>query len=232
MLGILGGLGPAATADFMHRLVKSTPAKSDQDHITTVVYSDPSTPDRSQAILRGGATPLPSLLKGIDFLNSVGVSVIALPCNTAHFWFEELQSASRVPIINMPRAVMTTVRKEEPALKRIGLLSTDATAIAGTYKRFGESNIDLVDLTDLGEQDPVMAGIRNVKAGNIDEAIDQFHQGVELMKARGVEGLIYGCTEVSVALQVRTEVFGLPAWDSSDCLATEAVSIIKSQSKN
>src|SRR5699024_1394419 len=114
VLGVLGGMGPAATADFLDKLAASTPAARDQEHIATLVYSDPTTPDRSDAMVAEGPDPLPALLHGIEFLSNAGVGAIAIPCNSAHFWYDQMQRATDAPILHIVDAV---ARSEE---RRVG----------------------------------------------------------------------------------------------------------------
>ena len=101
VLGVLGGMGPLASAQFMVRLTLLTPAEQDQDHIPTVLWSDPRVPDRTAARLAGGADPLPALLRGIRGLEAAGCGAIAIPCNTAHGWFDAMQAATALPILHI-----------------------------------------------------------------------------------------------------------------------------------
>src|SRR5699024_9848860 len=135
VLGVLGGMGPAATADFLDKLAARTPAARDQEHIATIVYSDPSTPDRSDAMVAGGPDPAPALVRGIEFLCSAGVSAIVVPCNSAHFWFDQMQQAATVPVLHIVDAVAEQVRGTGPGITRLGLMSTDGTARSGVYQR-------------------------------------------------------------------------------------------------
>ena len=90
VLGVLGGMGPLATADFLQKLTLATKAGRDQEHIPLIVYGDCTTPDRTAAVLGTGPSPLPQLLAGIEFLNAARVSAIAIPCNSAHCWHKDL----------------------------------------------------------------------------------------------------------------------------------------------
>src|SRR5689334_7763772 len=104
VLGVLGGMGPLASAQFMARLTLLTPAAHDQDHVPAVLWSDPRVPDRTAARLAGGADPLPWLLRGIRGLEAAGCGAIAIPCNTAHGWYEPMQAATRLPILHIVEA--------------------------------------------------------------------------------------------------------------------------------
>src|SRR5690625_2384056 len=121
VLGVLGGMGPAATADFMAKLAARTRAERDQDHIATLVYSDPSTPDRSDAMLHGGPDPLPALLHGIEYLCSAGVAAIAVPCNSAHYWFAQLSESASVPLLNIVDAVASQIQHDHGRPMVLGL---------------------------------------------------------------------------------------------------------------
>ena len=101
VLGVLGGMGPLASAQFMLRLTLLTPATRDQEHIPAVLWSDPRVPDRTVGKLSGGADPLPWLLRGIAGLRRAGCGAIAIPCNTAHGWYDEMQAAAEVPILHI-----------------------------------------------------------------------------------------------------------------------------------
>jgi len=223
VLGVLGGMGPAATADFMARLARLTPADRDQDHIPTIVYSDPTTPDRSDAILGNGPSPLPALVRGIEFLNRAGCALIAIPCNTAHYWYADLAGRSRAPILHIVDATADRLRSRG-GVGTVGVLATDGTIRAGIYQeRLGAAGMGTVDLTDQGDRNPVMRGIRAVKAGREAEARDLLHAAATELVRRGADVLVVGCTDVSVALAGSASVAGVAVVDASDCLALAAV---------
>jgi len=223
-LGVLGGMGPAATADFMAKLANRTPAARDQDHIRTIVYSDPTTPDRSDAILGRGESPLAALEAGIEFLNQVGVDLIAIPCNSAHYWFDELQAASDVPIIHMVEAVNEQIDGDAPDVGTLGLLATAGTVASGIYhdvlSRLGR---EVVSLNGADQQNQVMGGIRAVKAGDMATAQQLLTEAIRALTTLGAQGVIYGCTDVSAALEIPPVGATVRAWDSADALAVACV---------
>lgn len=227
VLGVLGGMGPAATADFLDKLAARTPAARDQEHIATIVYSDPSTPDRSDAMVAGGPDPAPALVRGIEFLCSAGVSAIVVPCNSAHFWFDQMQQAATVPVLHIVDAVAEQVRSTGPGITRLGLMSTDGTARSGVYQRLAAHGYELMDLTDLGESSPVTRGIRQVKAGDLAGARETLTGAAHLLVERGAEGIIYGCTDISAVLGPAPEGVAVPVWDSAEALASAAVTYIR-----
>ena len=108
-LGVLGGMGPLATVDFLAKLIAVTPAEFDQDHIPTIIYSAPYIPDRTANIRGHGPSPLPYMLSGLGFLEQSGVSCIAIPCNTAHFWYDQLSASASVPTFHIADAACDCV---------------------------------------------------------------------------------------------------------------------------
>lgn len=223
-LGVLGGMGPVATADFLMKLAIETPAQRDQDHFSTIVYSDPSTPDRSDAILGIGPNPLPAVLQGIDFLNDAGVDGIAIPCNSAHFWYSKIAERSRVPVLHIVDSVAHRIRKEAPALRTVGVMSTDGTAHARLYRRLTDFGIGVFDFTDMAEDSPAMIGIRRVKEGRLSSGRDILLQAAERLVSRGAEGIVFGCTDISAAMGgENVDGVTVPTWDSAVSLAKASV---------
>ena len=113
-LGVLGGMGPLATAAFLAKLALATPARVDQEHIPVLVYGDCATPDRTAAALARGASPLPQLLRGAGFLARQGVAAIAMPCNSAHCWYDELAAAVDRPVLHIVDACVALLRQRHP----------------------------------------------------------------------------------------------------------------------
>lgn len=228
-LGVLGGMGPAATVDFLHRVVTLTPAGRDQDHVPVIVYSDPATPDRSDAILGVGPDPFPALLHGIRFLAQAGCGLIAIPCNTAHHWHGQLQEATPVEILHIADTVIEAIDAHEDAdrIRVVGVLATDGTVRSRTYhdrvEAAGRSAIDLAD--DGGN--PTMASIRALKAGDMRAAQQLFVTAVRRLVERGADALVVGCTDLSVVASAIGDgpapLSGTPILDASTTLACSAV---------
>jgi len=134
LLGILGGMGPAATADFYMKLVKATPATSDQDHIPVVVIGDPRIADRSRAIETGTeSSVLSGMLQGLRYLESAGVDAIAIPCNTAHLWLPRLTVETDIPFISLIEASVLEARRLHPDGSTALVLGTRATIKSHVY---------------------------------------------------------------------------------------------------
>ena len=225
ILGVLGGMGPAATADFLARLARLTPADRDQDHIPTIVYSDPSTPDRSDSMLGNGPSPLPALVRGIEFLSAAGCSLIAIPCNGAHYWYDELAEVSTAPIANIIDATAERIAGLGGDTREVGIMATEGVCVSGLFRsRLEQRRLRAIDLTDLGDENPVTRGIKLAKAGRIAEAGQLLRLGAETLVERGAQVLIFGCTDISMALPAADTMHGVPVLDASDCLASSCIS--------
>ena len=134
-------MGPLASAQFMVRLTQLTPATRDQDHVPAVLWSDPRVPDRTVDQPSGDADPLPWLLRGIEGLQRAGCGAIAIPCNTAHRWYDAMREAARVPILHIVDAAAAELRRSGAGTGRIGVMATQAAlgdaALSGPAGRAG-----------------------------------------------------------------------------------------------
>ncbi|MGN6459999.1 MAG: aspartate/glutamate racemase family protein [Pseudolabrys sp.] len=221
-LGVLGGMGPAATVDFLRKLVAETPASTDQEHVPTVVYSAPYTPDRTASILGQGPSPLPVMLNGMRLLEQLGASCVAIPCNTAHYWYSELMESSAIPILHIADAACDHAAQKVSVGGCIGILATAGTLVSGVYQRRIESrgyqclNPEQRDLDEL-----IMPAIYQVKAGNIAAATPLLEQAKRRLVERGAGQVIMACTEIPLALEIgETEEFLI---DATQALARNCV---------
>jgi aspartate racemase len=193
LIGILGGMGPAATLDLQQKILAATPAEHDQDHVPTLVWNVPQMPDRLAAIRGDGPSPLPHLIQAARIMENAGASAIAMPCNTAHFWANELAAALNIPLLHIADAVLAVL---PAATRRIGLLSTPATVQAGFYqRRFEEREIETL-LPSAAESEQLMSAIRAVKAGRMDQAHAPFLAVATSLRDRGADTLLLACTEL------------------------------------
>lgn len=233
-LGVLGGMGPLATADFLRKLTEATTvvaeAKTDQEHIPLIVYGVPQIPDRSSAIQSIGPSPLEALSAGIRFLADAGVQQIAIPCNTAHYWFEDMARALResrpdglVPnILHIVDAVHDALRSEGVFGGKVGLLATAGTIDAQLYpKRL--TGYEVLDPTDEELRDFVKPGIEAVKAGQIGESERLMEIAAQRLLERGARKLILGCTEIPLALPTTDPDKAARYIDSTNALALACV---------
>jgi aspartate racemase len=205
-VGILGGMGPAATADFYAKLVRATPAERDQDHIPVIVEADPTIPDRTQAFLHGGPSPLPHLLRGAQALQQRGAQWIAMPCNTAHLWFEEIAARVAVPMLHIVDAVVEEVLEQlgAEAAPRVAVLATAATARGTLYPRRAAADARTRRwswvLPSGEEQAWLEEGIAAVKGGDI-ECGRALMASVVTALSGNVDAIVYACTEVPIAME-------------------------------
>ncbi|TPQ18048.1 aspartate/glutamate racemase family protein [Streptomyces sporangiiformans] len=205
IIGILGGMGPAATADFYTKLVSLTPVRSDQDHLKTVIWSDPTVPDRTEALMGRGPDPTPWLLNGSRVLREAGATVIAIPCNTAHAFIPEIADRVGLPIVHMIGEVARHLTRLRPQVRVAGLLATTGTIRAGLYQDWlARAGIDLVLPDQAGQDDQVMPAIRAVKAGQRGTAVSgPLARAARQLVGNGAQAIIAGCTEIPLGLTPR-----------------------------
>jgi aspartate racemase len=224
VVGILGGMGPEATVRLFELLTAATPATCDQEHLRVLVYSNPRIPDRTAAILGRGEDPLPALLDSALLLEKAGADSLIIPCNTAHHWLPQLRERVGVPILDMVAETVGAVATHAPPLERIGLLATTGTVEARVYQSsLVRAGLAVVETTP-AEQEFVMAVIYGIKAGNRAVGSDLVRVGRNLIE-RGAQGLILGCTELSLVEE--TLELGCPLFDPLAILARRAVAIAK-----
>ena len=222
-LGIIGGMGPAATARLFARVIDFTEVVRDQDHIDTVVLNLASIPDRSAYLLKKpGAMPFAGTLKqAAHTLEEMDCAVLAMPCNTAHAAYVEVAaSLSRATLLNMPREAARFVHSL--GCERTGLLATDGTIFAGVFQAgFNEENIACVT-PDEAHQKKVMSTIYDyVKAGKKPPE-GLFEEVLDALCASGCDSFILGCTELSL-LGMPAYYRGKPVVDALDVLAWRCV---------
>jgi aspartate racemase len=213
LIGVLGGMGPAATVDFLAKIIAATPAERDQDHVPVVIRNVPQIPDRSAAILAGTDAPLPAMLAGLKALEAAGAQVLAIPCNTAHHWYPALAAASPRPILHIVEAVLERLEADATPL---GLMATRGTVSAGVYgDRLGDRLVPPDDAT----QAAVDAAIAAVKRGEDGRSFAE--EAVARLLDRGARRVILGCTELPVTLA--DSAFGDYCIDATWALAEACV---------
>lgn len=201
MLGVLGGMGPVATADFFAKLVAETPARGDEDHVPVLLLSDPRIPPRPPAILAGAESPLPVLRALRDRLIAGGATVLAMPCNTAHFWYDALAEDCPVPFLSIVDASAGEVQTLAPAPSTVALVATEATLAARIYDTVLAARGHRVMLPDAQEQRAgINPAIAHVKCGEAGAAGQLLVPVIEALIARGADAVILACTETPMAL--------------------------------
>lgn len=202
-LGVLGGMGPLATVDFLHKLVLATPAQADQEHVPTVVWNVPQIADRQKAIAGTGPSPLPQLLEGVARLNQAGATLIVMPCNTVHHWIEPLRAASAAPFLHIVDATLEALQRsgEGTAPRRIGLIATKGALQTRLYQgRLEQHGYQVLENT-LEELDALFTpGCYAVKRNEFDKGAALLEEAAGALVDRGAERLVLACTEVPLAL--------------------------------
>ncbi|GGC34057.1 aspartate racemase [Siccirubricoccus deserti] len=201
ILGVLGGMGPLASAQFMVRLTLLTPAERDQDHVPAVLWSDPRIPDRSAARLAGGEDPLPALLHGLRGLEAAGAGAIAIPCNTAHGWFDEMQAATSLPILHIVDAAAAELARLGVRAGPIGVMGTTGTLAMRLYQdRLADRGYECLvpEPEEMARQ--VTPAIGLVKANRVAEAYGPLAEVAAALMARGARAVVLGCTEIPLGI--------------------------------
>ena len=204
-LGVLGGMGPAACAEFLRILARDAPAESDAQHPKIIMLSDPDTPDRSDGLMGLGPDPLPVLRKNLLQLVEWGANVLAVPCNTAHYFIDRFREDLPVPLIHIVEETVDAAKEISPG-NCSWLLATDGTQKSLIYPACAEKK-HFHFLRPSGEQQgKIQSCIRHVKAGDMKTAGELMRETVnELWRERDVP-VTMGCTELPLAY----EASGLP----------------------
>lgn len=192
LLGVIGGMGPEATVQFLDKVIAATPAERDQDHVETIAYNDPNIPDRNDGILRDGQSPLPRLRQNATRLEEFGADVLAIPCNTAHYYYDDIANEVDAHVVNMIAEVRK--RLEQSNVNKAGLLATSTVMDVGVYRdEFKSSPIELIHPQRI---DHLMDAIYAIKRGNKKQGREKVNQLIT--EFTNVDAVITGCTELSV----------------------------------
>ncbi|QGY33161.1 aspartate/glutamate racemase family protein [Pantoea cypripedii] len=220
LLGVLGGMGPLATVDFMRKLLLATPATSDQQQIPVVAWNVPQIADRQKALAGTGPSPLPQLLYAIRKLNEAGASHIAIPCNTAHHWYDALADASAVPVLHIVEATLAALQTQTERPQRVGLLATQGTINAGWFQQ-GLTGLGIIPVlpTQIEMAEWFVPGCYAVKRNELEIGGALLLRQALALQARGAQTLILACTEVPLALQAVDTSSLIPTLDPATTLA-------------
>ena len=224
MIGVLGGMGPLATVDFFNKVLAATPAKGDADHVPLLIQSDPRIASRPAAILGSGPSPLPALLAGRDRLIAAGVTALAMPCNTAHFWYAELLKGCSVPFLSIVDACVDELGTLADRGAPIGLIATRATLATRVF----DTQLLQAGYTPMRPDDKLMdalvlPGIALVKAGQVAQAGPLIEQAVQALLSQGASAVVLACTETPLALDAVQSPLRVRCVDSTAALARACV---------
>jgi len=216
MIGILGGMGTQAGLDFCNKLAVLNRGKIDQEYPLFILYNKSNIPGRPESIgsqtknLSNKSTNktsrakynkvLKSLLKGCKLLEKNKCKFIVIPCNTAHYWFDDLQNKINIPIINMPKEVFKFTKKKCKKNSKVGLLATEGTLKTGVYKKFFEKDYQLIEPSQKIQKLSVNKAIKLVKMGNVKAAAKAIKPAIDSLIKMKCKKIILGCTELPIAI--------------------------------
>lgn len=204
IIGVMGGMGPDATASFFKKLLEQTPVTKDQDHYRIIIDNNPKIPDRTRAILHGGPSPLSEMVKTGQNLTQAGASVLVMPCITAHYFYTDINKEMTLPFYHVLKGLNEFLSETYPAVKKIGVLSTTATKKTRLFQEW-VTNKEVLFPGDNTQESKVMTAIfgeNGIKRGNTGHYPKQLLKEAanELIEA-GCELIVGGCTEVELALK-------------------------------
>ena len=216
--GVLGGMGPYATVDFMSKVISLTPAESDQDHVRMLVDHNPKTPDRQINTDEQRQAVRETLAAMAVGLEAAGADFLVMPCNTAHAFYDLAVEKTSIPFLNIITETVAVIRELEPDAASVGILATDACLQDKLYQTAIHDAGMSVLLPSVGEQDAVMKLVFKIKGG--DQGSDVAHEMSNIANSliqRGADVLIAGCTEIPLVLS--PERMTVPCISSTDVLA-------------
>lgn len=228
-VGILGGIGPMATVYFMQRVIAMTDASRDQDHVDMLVWNHASIPDRTAYIVGDSdESPGPVMAEDARQLERAGAKFIAVPCNTAQAFQDEVAAAVDIPVIDIVAVTVEAAMAAVPGLTTLGILATDGTLRARTYHDAAETaGLTPVAPDDVVQKDVMSMIYDGVKAGMPVERA-RFDAAVAHLRSKGAGAIVLGCTELSI-LQTDLEVDEPDVIDSLDSLAARTVTLAGGQ---
>jgi len=223
IIGILGGMGPEATADLYHRIIRATPAKKDRDHPRTIIYSNTKVPDRTAAIIGEGPSPLGEMIKAGAALEQAGADFLIMPCNTAHYFIDDLRAKLGIPVLDMIELTAEAFADRLPDAGRAGLIATDGTVKSGIYeRRFSDKGVEIVMPSKEMQSESMKAIYDKIKAGDLQEGREVILRVADELVIKDVQAILCGCTEVSLVL--KDGDLTIPVIDPLQVLAERAVS--------
>jgi aspartate racemase len=224
-IGILGGMGPEATNRLCALITALTPARGDQEHVPVITYNNPRIPDRVRGVYGGGESPVPELVRTARVLEDAGADMILMPCNLAHFFIKEIQSAVRVPLLDMVEETVGFVVERHPLCRGAGLLASSPTIRCRLFDDpFRRHGVEVLVPNDEEQESKVMAAIygpEGIKSGRKERPRALLKDAAQSLAAAGACVVIAGCTEVPLVLS-QADV-SVPVVDPLEVIAGVAV---------
>ena len=199
MIGILGGMGTQAGLDFCNKLAVLNRGKTDQKYPLFILYNKSNIPKRPEN-LKKYYNVLKSLVAGCNLLKKNKCKFIVMPCNTAHYWYDDLQKKITIPIISIPKEVYIHTKKTCKKNSKIGILCTEATLKTGIYNKYFDKNFKLISPEKSLQTKYVNKAIKYVKLGKVKEAEKAIKPAVNYLMKIKCKKIILGCTELPIAI--------------------------------
>tara|TARA_Y100000758_G_scaffold189441_1_gene134987 strand:+ start:191 stop:886 length:696 start_codon:yes stop_codon:yes gene_type:complete len=199
MIGILGGMGTQAGLDFCNKLAVLNRGKTDQKYPLFILYNKSNIPKRPEN-LKKYYNVLKSLVAGCNLLKKNKCKFIVMPCNTAHYWYDDLQKKIKIPIISIPKEVYIHTKKTCKKNSKIGILCTEATLKTGIYNKYFDKNFKLISPEKSLQTKYVNKAIKYVKLGKVKEAEKAIRPAVNYLMKIKCKKIILGCTELPIAI--------------------------------
>ena len=220
IMGVLGGMGPLATADFIRKVVGLTDARRDSEHIHTIIDSHCHIPDRSSYILGHGENPLNYLIQSAKNLEMIGADYIVMPCNTAHFFYKDILNHIDIPFINM----IEETAKYLKGYNKVGLLATEGTYSSKIYNQaFEKYNIEVIQPSEELKKviTDIIYSIKGGKQPGSEKNRKKIEEIFDFFKEQGTEKVVLGCTELSLIFNSCDKNYFLV--DPTEILARSAI---------
>jgi len=230
VIGILGGVGPWATLEMFKRFLEAVPAKRDQDYPRLIIYCNSKIPDRNKSILGEGESSITALQETAQALERAGADFIVIGSNGTHYYYDEIQESVRIPVLNMIQETVNILKTQYSKLKKFGLIAATCTVSKGIYQEYFSSTDQSLVTPNNKLQKKVLDAIYEVKIGRLDTSRQSFIEVSKNLIDQGAEGIICGCTEVSVVLHEKD--INVPVIDPMQVAAEKAIGIGQNRSMN
>ncbi len=204
ILGIIGGMGPEASAQLYMKIIKKTSVKKDQDHFRIIIDSNPKIPDRTKAILGLGESPVPEIVQTAKNLENMGVELACIPCMTSHYFYDEIVKQVKLPIMNALEELNAYLEKNYPSVKKVGVLATTGTKNTKIFDQYLKG-YTMIYPDETIQEENVMKAIygegTGIKSGVLTgEPVRLLLEAGESLILKGAEVIILGCTEIGLVL--------------------------------
>lgn len=225
-VGVIGGMGPEATVEFMRRLLVAVPASDDAGHLHVIADNNPKIPSRMKALIEGGGEdPIPVLLDMARKLEAAGADFLVMPCNTAHYYWPAIAEAVRIPVLDVVALTIARLRSLSPITRRVGILASPAVRLVGLFEnRLSSAGIS-AQFPNAQAESRILDVIRAVKAARITPAMQREYLSIASELDETADALLVACTELSL-LPVPT--VSKPLLDTLNILVEETASFARS----